>query len=218
MEWNKFSQFFHPSWERKLKPWIESRNCNEVYAFLRQCNKEGGNVSPSSDCVYKAFLETSYEDLKLIIIGDSPYTFQMNDGLLLGCSKTGIVSRELNAFYRLIEDDLHNGLNLSYNKNPDVSYLSKQGVLMLPIALTTNGVKGDHIELWKSFINYLFLNVFQINVPILLYGEETKHLCGYIVNTFYAVPKEPTKVFTEINKILMNNNGDKLNWLDEPPF
>ena len=36
MDWNKFSHQFDESWHNIIKPFIESEECNKIYAFLKK--------------------------------------------------------------------------------------------------------------------------------------------------------------------------------------
>ena len=67
MIWENFQEFFHPSWHRKIRPWVESEDCDRVYAFLKKESKRGKKIAPLSSNVFRAFKETSYDELKVIM-------------------------------------------------------------------------------------------------------------------------------------------------------
>jgi uracil-DNA glycosylase len=231
MNWDNFKKHFHPSYERVIRPFIESRECDEIYSFLKKRSKEEG-VSPSSSDVFNSFKKTNFDELKVVMIGDGPYAEGGNDGLLLGCSERGIVSKQLGQFYTAIENDLYEGINLNYTKNPDVSYLSTQGVLMLPVALTTEvNNKGSHISLWKPFIKYLLEQVFaHSNIPVIILGQEASYLLKSPLKGITMMYTDPASsdysylsddVFKNVNDILLRANGEKIDWLgigDNLPF
>lgn len=239
MNWEKFKDQFHESWHEKIKPFIESEECDKIYAHLKKEAGRGKKIAPLSANVFRAFKETPLTDLKVVMIGMCPYHTAINgnpvaDGLLMGCSITGKLQPSLEKFYEGLEKELYNGVNLHYTKTPDVSYLAKQGVLMINAALTTEINKaGSHIELWKPFIEYMFENVFQYaGVPIIFLGKDAsryKKLCSPM--TWYFVTTHPASaaykqcdwdtegVFGKVNKILKDNNNFTITWLDEePPF
>jgi len=58
MKWDNFKQHFHPSWHGKMKTFIESNECDEIYAFLKKESKRGKQIAPLSSNVYKCFKET----------------------------------------------------------------------------------------------------------------------------------------------------------------
>ena len=186
MIWENFKGKFHESWHPKIKPFIESQECDEIYSFLKS---EGGRkkIAPLSVNTFRCFLETPYDQIKVIMVGMCPYhTFRddmpVADGLLMGCSVTNYVQPSLEKFYRGIEIDLHQGLKVNHSANPDVSYLAKQGVLMLNAGLTVEANKpGSHNFIWEPFMKYLFQEVFDvIRVPVIFLGKEAANIKKYI--------------------------------------
>lgn len=234
MNWKNFKTQIHESWHKKLRPFIESNECDAIYKFLKAESKRGVKIAPLSSAVWRCFMETPYDDLKVVMMGLSPYhTFKegipIADGLLMGCSITNYPQPSLNQFYSAIEVELHDGLNLNFIKNPDVSYLAKQGVLMFNASLTVEMNKaGNHLSVWEPFVKYLFEEVLSgVNVPIILLGKEAGRYDRFIApftNVFkishpasasYSKTEWDSQgVFKTINKILKEVNGDKINWLE----
>ena len=234
MEWSKFEQFFHPSWEPKIRPFIESKECDEIYKFLKSESKRGKTIAPLSSNVFQSFYETPYDELKVVIMGMCPYHTMKDgapvaDGLLMGCSITNYPQPSLQQFYTAVENELYNGLNLNYEKNPDVRYLAKQGVLMTNASLTVEINKpGSHLALWEPFIKYLFEEVLSYTgVPIIFLGKEAAK-CEKYVAPFSWVFKvshpasasyrntdwDSEGVFKKVNKVLKDTNNYEINWLD----
>jgi uracil-DNA glycosylase len=239
MIWEKFKDQFHESWHAKMQPFIESEECDKIYEFLKSESKRGKKIAPLSSDVWRCFRETPLKDVKVVMIGMCPYHTERNgepvaDGLLMGCSKTGKLQPSLEQFYGGLERELYDGLNLRYDKTPDVSYLAKQGVLMLNAALTTEINKaGSHIALWEPLVKYLFEYVFQYEgAPIVFLGKDAakyKKLVSPLSWSFvvthpasaaYKQTEWDTEgVFGKVNKILKDNNNFTIGWLDEPaPF
>ena len=179
MNWEKFKDQFHPSWHRFMQPFIESKECDNIYKYLKAESQRGKKIAPLSQNVYRCFHETSYDDLKLVIIGMCPYHSIKNgeyvaDGLLMGCSTTGILQPSLQKFYDGIEKEMFSGLCVTCERPPDVSFLAKQGILMYNAALTTEINKaGSHIDLWEPFTKYLFEEVLATTgVPVVFLGKD----------------------------------------------
>ena len=235
MNWEKFKNKFHPSWHKHMKTFIESNECNEIYKFLKMESERGKSITPSSTNLYRPFLETPLNDIKCIILGDTPYLGEFDgvpvaDGFLLSCGVTNKILPALSNFYMGIEMELHNGLNLSYYESPNVDHLAEQGVLMLNTSLTTESSNSKaHTKLWIPFIEYLIKNVFTItNVPIILLGDASRFKeCCTFQYLELEHPKNVNKgstwdtkgVFTKVNKIIKENNNFKIKWLyDDVPF
>jgi len=240
MKWDNFKHLFHPSWHSKIKPFVESNECDEIYAFLKKESKRGKQIAPLSSNVYRCFMETPLDEVKAVIVGMCPYhTFKYNlpvaDGLLMGCSVTEYLQPSLDNFYRALEKEFHRGMNLSYDPTPDVAYLANQGVLMLNVALTTEKNKaGSHIALWEPFTKYLFEEVLNpLGVPYVFLGKDAARYKKHtgIFSHVFAVSHPASAayrgadwdsegVFTKIDTLIYENNGYSINWLKdaEQPF
>ena len=239
MQWEKFKDQFHESWHDKMRPFIESEECDEIYAHLKERGRKGHSIAPSSSVTFRAFKETPLTDLKVIMMGMCPYHtatkdgIPVADGLLMGCSVTGKLQPSLDQFYGGIERELYDGLNLTYTKNPDVSYLAKQGVLMLNAALTTEINKaGSHIAIWEPFIKHFFECIETEGAPIVFLGKDAAKYKKYVgpfkwsftvshpASASYKNTEWDTEgTFGKVNKVLLDNNNFSIMWLDEdPPF
>jgi uracil-DNA glycosylase len=238
MNFEKFKSCFHESWHTKMQPFIESAECDAIYAYLKKETRRGKQIAPLSSNIYRCFMETPLTDLKVIMVGMCPYHTMKNnvcvaDGLLMGCSSTDYIQPSLEQFYDAVEKDVFKGLELSAVKGPDVTYLAKQGVLMLNAALTTEINKaGSHLSIWEPFMKYFFENVVSLEgAPIIFLGKDAAKLEKY-VSPFKWVFKlshpasaayknsewDSEGTFTKVNKILKDNNNYTVEWLDILPF
>lgn len=239
MNWDKFHDKFHESWHPKIRPFIESDECDKIYDFLKKESARGKKIAPLSSDVFRAFKETAYDDVRVVLMGMCPYHTSRNglyvaDGLLMGCSHTGVLQPSLDQFYNAVEKDVYNGLNLKYTKTPDVSYLAHQGVLMLNAALTTEINKaGSHIALWQPFTEYLFTDVLVLTqAPVVFLGKDAAKYTRFVPPfTWTFTLSHPASAaysntewssegtFTKVNKILKDNNNYEIQWLyEEAPF
>jgi uracil-DNA glycosylase len=222
-----------------MRPFIESEECDNIYKFLKSESQRGKKIAPLSVNVYRCFLETSLDDLKLVILGMCPYHTLKNDmpvadGLAMSCSVTGYLQPSLDQFYNAIEKEVYGGLCLNSEKNPDLTYLARQGVLLWNAALTTEINKaGSHLELWEPFTKYVFENILSTTgVPTIFLGKEAakfERYTGLFAHNF--VVSHPASaaykntdwnsegVFSKVNKILKEVNNYEIDWLDQdPPF
>ena len=239
MIWEKFKHQFHPSWHAKMRPFIESEECDKIYAFLKAESKRGKRVAPLSMHVWRCFFETPLDELKVVMVGMAPYHTLKNDspvadGLLMGCSITEQLQPSLDQYYGAMEREFYDGMNLSMIKNPDVTHLAQQGVLMLNASLTTEINKaGSHMELWEPFIKYLFEEIINhLGVPIIFLGKDAskyKKYTGIFTHVFeishpasasYKGTEWDTEgVFLKVNRLLEENNGFSVQWVPiDVPF
>lgn len=239
MDWSKFKDRFHPSWHDKMKPFVESKECDKIFEFIKKESKRGKAIAPASMHLWRAFMETSLDDLKVVLVGLSPYHTLKNgspiaDGLLMGCSITQQIQPTLDQFYDALETEFYDGLNLNMIKDSDVSYLAKQGVLMLNAALTTEINKaGSHLDIWEPFMRYLFDEIINpTGVPIVFLGKDAgkyDNYTGLFTHTFVishpaSASYKGTKwdsegVFKKVSKIIKENNNFEIDWIQtNAPF
>lgn len=238
MEWKKFKDQFDESWHERIAPFIESKECDEIYAQLKADGKRGKRIAPLSNLTFRCFKETKREDLKAVLVGMCPYHTMVNyvyvaDGLLMGCSVTGKLQPSLENFYNGIEKELHQGLAFDWIKNPDVSYLAHQGVLMFNAALTTEiGKAGSHNQIWAPFTKYVIETVLEgTNAPILFLGKDAAAFKRYTppftwsfaishpASAAYNNSEWDTEgAFTKINNVIKDNKKGTVSWLDDLPF
>lgn len=235
MKFENFKDLFHESWHPKMKIWVESENCDKVYSFLKHEAKRGKKIAPLYPNVFKAFQLTPFDELKVVFIGLSPYhTFKhgtpVASGLLMDCSVTGRLQPSLEKFFDACERELYNGLNLNLVKDPDLTYLAQQGVLLTNASLTVEMNKpGSHLKIWEPFIQYLLSEVlFGTGVPIIFLGKEASKYERWVAPfTHRFVVSHPASasyndmdwnsegIFRKINKILKDSNGEEIEWIQK---
>lgn len=228
LNWNKFSENFHESWHIKMQKFIESDECAEIYETLRN---EKEKIYPLSTNTWAAFKNVNLNNIKALIIAQSPYhtTYKgeiIADGLALSCGRTRHETPSLKLFYDGMEDDLE----IRVDREPDLTYLTMQDVMLLNTSLTVRADRGDsHMELWQPLMKYLFTQVFDTltGVPIILIGETArKSVEPYLFPmsqpykvvkhpAYYSRLQQPWKhegMFNWANKIIGENTGQTIWW------
>lgn len=233
MKWENFSHLFDSSWEDIVRPFIESEECNKIYAYLKERGRERKKIAPPPSLTYRCFQETPLHKLKAVILGMAPYhtmrgNYMIADGLLMGCSVTNNLQPSLTKFYEGLEIELHGGLNLTYDKTPDVNYLAKQGVLMLNASLTTEiGKAGSHLKLWEPFIKHIFeFAIGPSRVPVIFLGREATKFkrwlapmqWSFIVShpasaAYNFTDWDTEKAFSKVNRLLLDDGKHAIQWL-----
>jgi uracil-DNA glycosylase len=239
MNWINFKDKFHVSYHAKIKPFIESPECDKIYDFLKKESGRGKQIAPLSSLTYRCFQETPLNEIKVVMMGMAPYHTKMRtsdgdvviaDGLLMGCSNTNVLQPSLQNFYDGIEKELYNGLTLDHWKNPDVSYLAKQGVFMFNASLTTELNKaGSHLDVWEPFTTYVLDNIVShLGVPIIFLGKDAQKFeknippfswsftLSHPASAAYKGTEWDTEgVFTKVSRVLLENNNFKIDWLEK---
>lgn len=230
LEWENFEVLIDESWHNDLRPFIESKECYEIYQKLKGLPK--GEVIPKSNLLWRPFKECKKDNLKVVFMGLSPYHTRYNnmdyaDGLAFSTmlSKTP-------PSLQLLHDAMEDDLGYKSAKPNDFSYLAEQGVLLLNAALTTSYQKaGNHVDLWYPFHKYMYENVYpkhngliflyfgkdaaklsKLETPFIHYSKIVEH------PAFSARQNREFKhenCFSWINKLLKENNGSEftINWM-----
>lgn len=170
---------FSKEYMQKLANWI---------GYTRQSR----TILPAKEDVFKAFQLTPFGQIKVIIIGQNPYP---QDGVADGLAfsfKDGKKHQQgmqaLDIILDEIERDCYKGFNL--NRDYDLSYLAKQGVLLLNSWLTVfKGDPNSHKDIgWQIFTSKVIQELIKERTPkvFMLWGNEAKDLfkksCEVIAN------------------------------------
>lgn len=222
MNWDNFKNKFHKSWHSSVKPFIESNECNKIYAFLK--NQKGVEIAPKSSLTFRAF-EQPLKDIRCVVILDEPYSNKQNDlqyadGIPLSCEFVDKIHPQLNAFYNAMEKEFYD-LNLHIIKDMNLNFYINQGVMFLSSSLTTEiDSPGKHKKLWVPFMKYLIKNVFtKRGIPIVFCGWEVQRTYKAVLDPIYpwfvveqslseteiGVPWNSNGVFTRLNEYLMDH-------------
>jgi len=222
------------NWWPKIEPFFQT--LEPIYKKLQEDASFKKIICPSAKDTYKAFELTDYNNLKCVVVGMCPYHSLTKsneiiaDGIALSCSKTKELQPSLENWYIALEEEF----DQDSDREPDLSYLCKEGVLMLNLALTTEHQKaGSHLSLWKPFMEKLFTEVISITgVPVLFLGKEAAYGKRWLApmqwsfeishpaSAAYSRAKWSSEgVFKKIKTIVKNNNGVDLNWFNnDTPF
>jgi len=222
-------------WAPKFKPFIESSDFDDIYKFLKAEARDGKVICPLHTDTFRAFRETSWDKLRVIFILQDPYPWvkfvngekvYTADGLAMSCSNTGLCQPSLEYFYQGMEDDL--GYNIP--RQPDLSYLAHQGILLLNTSLTVEANKpSSHGGIWDKFINYLVeevINYYTKGLVYVSFGKNAHVLAkammpflhwGFEVEHPAAAARkermwEHSNIFTKINKLLKDSNNQEIIW------
>lgn len=158
-----------------LYPFFES----EQWKKLREKIKPDFNkTTPQMENWFRAFRECPWDEVKVVWVGLSPYyTVDPNtkqnvaDGLAFSTSEKHLVPPSLFKLYKGIEWDLWNGYNRDMMRSNDLTYLAKQGILLLNSALTTvYGNSEAHIDIWRPFLEFVMTKIITNKTDLVITG------------------------------------------------
>lgn len=161
----------HPSWQKVLSEEFGKEYFEKLTQFVKK-EYSSKTVYPEGKNIFRAFELCSFEEVKVVIIGQDPYhgpkqanglCFSVNDGIALPPSLQNI--------YKEIETNL--GVTRPTKGNLDS--WAKQGVLLLNATLTVRAnTPGSHQHQgWEEFTNAVIKTISdkKENVVFLLWGK-----------------------------------------------
>lgn len=188
MNAEKIKHLFDDGWFKVLKPFIESKQFDDIIEHLKVEKQNGKTVLPTDVDCFNAFKYCNYKDLKLVILGMDPYpnlVFGKPEahGLAFSYRPTAEhdfhIPKSLQAVLKEVEDDVYkcNLDDVGILTETNLQHWAEQGVLLLNTALTVNHKEpGSHIKLWKPFTQYVIQYLNQNNPGLIwmLWGNDAK--------------------------------------------
>lgn len=194
-----------------------------------------GVLCPSPKNIFKAFQVCSYNDCKVVFLGQDPYPQKdVATGILFGNSKDTL-EENLSPSLKIVKDaviDYTAPHNLIEFDNSLESW-ARQGILMINTAFTCQlGRVGSHFEIWKPFVSKLMHNLSTKNNGLIyvLFGNQAKSFKKDIVSSiqvfdvyhpaYYARRGDqmPGDVFKEINILLKKYYNSKIKYYIETEY
>lgn len=216
--------------------WMKVLDRNEtmkIMGWLRTVNKE--TLCPNIKDVFKAFKLCPYNKCRVIFVSQDPYPQRgVAQGVLFGNS-SDTPENKLSPSLQIIKESVIN-FEISHNLitfDPSLENWAKQGILMINSALTTEvGKIGVHMMKWRPFMIAFLKQMSMINPGIIyvLFGSQAQILEPYINKNNYVLKiehpayfartnkKMPYHIWKDINKILYDLYGEKIEWFKEEKF
>ena len=139
-------------WDLILKDEFHKPYFIKLVKFLNEeCKKKV--IYPKNSDLFKALKETSYKDVKVVILGQDPYHGENEaNGLCFSVNKGVKIPPSLQNIFKELKSDLH--INRT---NTDLTDWAEQGVLLLNTVLTVEKDKpASHRNIgWELFTDYI---------------------------------------------------------------
>lgn len=161
-------------WNTKLKSELEKPYFNELAGFLEK-ERSLFTVYPKQEDIYNALKLTSFENVKVIIIGQDPYhgphqahglSFSVNDDIKIPPSLKNVFK------------ELKSDIGFAIPNHGNLMTWAKQGVLLLNATLTVRaGEPGSHQKKgWENFTDAIIklISEEKENCVFLLWGNFAK--------------------------------------------
>ena len=204
----------------------KSKISSKLDDILNKLNKMNlKEIYPSYENIFRALNLTSFNSVKVVIIGQDPYHGENEaNGLAFSINNGVKITPSLRNIFKELEDDI--GIK---RNNTDLSSWANQGVLLLNSILT---VKKDnplsHEDLgWQEITNYIikYISDKKENVVFILWGNFAKEYKKIIDNSKHYIVESPhpspfsarkgffgSKPFSKTNNFLKKNNQSEIDW------
>ncbi|MFA0671984.1 uracil-DNA glycosylase [Vibrio splendidus] len=164
------------SWESIINDERDKEYFQSVLAFVEQQRNSGKTIYPPQEQVFSAFDMTSFESVRVVILGQDPYHgAKQAHGLAFSVLPGVKIPPSLRNMYKELAQDI-DGFEI-----PSHGYLdtwASQGVLMLNTVLTVEEAKAhSHAKCgWETFTDAIIAELNQRSEPIifLLWGAHAQ--------------------------------------------
>ncbi len=183
-------------------------------------------IYPNMHDIFNALKATSFENVKVVIIGQDPYHGPgQAHGMCFSVQKGIDVPPSLKNIYKELVSDV----GISLPQHGQLSYWAEQGILLLNTVLTVrqgqpNSHKGKG---WEIFTDTVIKKINDKKTPVvfLLWGANARAKSALITNPKHILLQAPhpsplsahsgffgCRHFSKTNQILMNNNMEPIDW------
>lgn len=212
-------------WDSILKEETNKEYFQNLLNFIKQEYKQK-TIYPKQSEIFKAFRNTSYEDTKVVILGQDPYHgVNQAEGLSFSV-KVGIQKPpSLQNIFKELNDDL----GCPIPQNGSLVPWTEEGVLLLNTVLTVEANKpASHKNLgWETFTDEVIKKLNEKTTPIvfILWGSFARSKKSFITNKIHYIIESPhpspfsayngffgSKPFSKTNNFLISKGLKPINW------
>lgn len=180
------------SWLDVLESEFNQPYMSNLKVFLQQEKEQGKLVYPKGDEIFNAMNATTFNDVKVVIIGQDPYHGEgQAHGLSFSVRKGVAIPPSLKNIYK----ELEASLNIKMPKHGELTGWAKQGVLLLNATLTVEAAKaGSHQKKgWGKFTDAIIRAISEKNkqVVFILWGAYAQKKGAIIDRSRHLVLEGP---------------------------
>lgn len=214
------------SWKDALKQEFNKAYFQQLVMFLKIEKSQNKIIYPPGNLIFNAFNQTSFENVKCVIIGQDPYH---NEGQAHGLSFSVPDGIKPPPSLINIYKELKTDIGMPIPKTGNLLPWAKQGVLLLNAALTVRANEpASHAQSgWMDFTNTVISLISEklSGIVFLLWGkfaqekqtliDETKH---FVLKAAHPSPFSADKGFfgckhfSKTNEILMQQGREAIDW------
>ena len=213
------------SWDEKLSVIWNSSGFKNFYNMIMKLYDEK-TIYPLKENIFNAFKLTSFENVKVVIMGQDPYHGEGEaHGLSFSVQDNVKIPPSLQNIYK----ELYNDLGIPPKNTGNLTGWAKEGVLLLNSTLTVEKDKANsHQGLgWQYITDYVIkvLNFSEKPIVFILWGNFARSKKVLITNPKHLILESPhpspfsayngffgSKPFSKTNDFLIKNNIKPIDW------
>lgn len=219
-------ELFHNDWDQVLENIVKTKEFYNTMVLAKKAYKET-TVFPPKEHIFEALKLTSYENTRVVIVGQDPYHGVGEAHGLSFSVRPGVrVPPSLQNIYK----EIYNDLGIIEPKNcGDLTKWAKEGVLLLNSSLTVEKDKpASHSNLgWDFFTDNVIKKLNEKTTPVvfILWGSFARSKKYYITNPIHLIIESThpspfsanngffgSKPFSRTNEFLIKNNLKPIDW------
>ena len=207
-------------WDKFIKEEMKKDYFKNIINYLKH-----EDYYPPHEDIFNAFKYTSYDDVKVVILGQDPYHEENQaHGLAFSVLNNQAPKSLINIFKEIYTDTGHS------RTNTNLTDWAKQGVLLLNTTLTVRKHQANsHKDIgWKVFTDNVIKEINKKNdaVVFILWGMEAKSKIPLIdkhhaiITSVHPSPLSAyngffgSKCFSKCNDILIMQGKSPIKWWD----
>lgn len=213
------------SWDEKLSVIWNSSGFKNFYNMIMKLYDEK-TIYPLKENIFNAFKLTSFENVKVVIMGQDPYHGEGEaHGLSFSVQDNVKIPPSLQNIYK----ELYSDLGIPPKNTGNLTGWAKEGVLLLNSTLTVEKDKANsHQGLgWQYFTDYVIkvLNLSEKPIVFILWGNFARSKKVLITNPKHLILESShpspfsayngffgSKPFSKTNDFLIKNNIKPIDW------
>lgn len=213
------------SWKTILSDEFDKEYFNKLTEFVND-EYSSQEIFPSRELIFNAFDKCSFEDIKVVILGQDPYhTPGAAHGLCFSVPDGEKIPPSLRNIYKELLTDVDKEIP----KTGNLEHWAEQGVLMLNATLTVHSHEaGSHQKKgWETFTDSVIKKISDSkkDVVFILWGayaqkkgaliDESKH---HILKSVHPSPLSASrgffgqKHFSQTNEFLISKGLSEISW------
>jgi uracil-DNA glycosylase len=219
----------HDSWKAPLKAAFDKPYFTALVEFVRNAYIEfPGQVFPKGSEIFRAFDACTFDNLKVVILGQDPYPTRGHaHGLCFSCdASVRPLPKSLQNIFKELQDDL----GVAPPANGDLNHWAEQGILLLNSILTVQeGQPLSHSKRgWEEFTDAVIeaIDREKSGVIFVLWGSPAQAKAARVDVSKHHVLRAPhpsplsahrgffgSKPFSAINSILEQAGKAPVKWV-----